>query len=804
MNTFTRKIRIIIPVVILGFIVMAGFRFAPDIRVEKILHQLELFRLKYTQQKVYLHTDKDVYIAGENIWLKGYVIDASSFMPDTVSKELYVDLIDYSNKQVHTEILRNRKGFAEGYLSLSDTLAEGNYQVRAYTNWMRNFDEGYFFSKTIRFKNPNYQNVITTRRLKSIKQFNKKLKNETERRTVGFYPEGGQLVAGLPSVIAFKAENNAGYSLNVSGIVKNSKGAEVAIFSSVHEGMGKFRLTPESNEKYVAEVKFDNGKVAKYTLPAIATDGSCIKADVFDSKKIKLTIYSNKPISNDDMANEFIIVGQSRGLAQYVSKVQWKGNPIEIEIPKDIFPTGIVQLTVFDGRSNPICERLVFIDHPNPFKIISKVRKAGNIPSDSLEMEFVVIDKDGNPVKGNFSLSVTEKLENQKVYDANILNCLFFTSDISGQVSNPGYYFDRTNPDALSHLDLLLLTQGWRRYNWIDLLANRLPPLRHSYSEGLTIGGLITRDFFRLPIDNSKVRLTVLSSYNDEYETTTDNHGFFNFPDLDYEDTITVKIEAFKPSGGKGVQIILTDTVIPGVKTPTLAMMRSESYARADIKKNNRKERIIFKKNYKGKPEPDISIPKIHSTPNDVIFVGDEASSYSNMFQYLQGRVPGVNVTGNKITIRGVNSFYASTDPLYLMDGIPIDAGSVGSLTPLDIAIIEILKGADAAIYGSRGANGVIAFYSKRGSFMKRGVIDFGMQGYQKRKEFYVAPYERFSFLTTENNVPRTVFWKPILKTDEAGKAFVKFKKSVPVENIQIVLEGMSDSGEILYYNESK
>lgn len=794
-----RKLLLAIPAIAIVVVLLVGFSYAPDIRIEKILHQLELFRLTRTQQKVYLHTDKNTYIAGENIWVKAYVVNASDFSHDSISKEVYVDLIDYSNRQIHTEILRNKNGLAEGYFSLSDTLPEGNYQIRGYTNWMRNFDEGYFFSKTISFKNPVYGEIVTKNRLKQIKTFNRKLKNISQKHVVNFFPEGGQMVAGLPVVVAFKAENLAGYGIGVTGVVEDNKGKEVAAFKSVHEGMGSFSITPEAGSKYNAVVKFENGKTEKFSLPEALPQGTVIKVEPFDSKNVKLNIYSNKPVSNDVYANEFIIVFQSRGYAPYISKAQWEGKPIEVNVEKKLFPTGIVQITVFDGRSTPLCERLVFIDQDEKLKVISKTRNVGIAPYDSIEMELVVVDKDGNPVEGNVSLSVTEQSETN-AYAANIMNSLFFTSDIKGQVQNPGYYFDESNPNLEQHRDLLLTTQGWRRFLWPDLLANRLPPVIYPASEGLAVGGMITRDFFGIPITNSKVRMTVLSSYNDEYETVTDNRGRFNFPELDYEDTISIKIEAFKPSGGKGVLIILTDTAIPQVKTPTLAMMRNEVFPRDKIKRNIRKERIEFKKNYKGKPEPDIAVPKIHSTPNDVIYVGQEAASYSNVFQYLQGRVPGVSVVGNKITIRGVNSFYLPTDPLYLLDGVPVEAGTVGTLSPLDLSVIEILKGPEAAIYGSRGANGVIAFYTKRGKFMKRGVIDFGMQGYQKVKEFYVAPYERFGFLTSEHNVPKTAYWKPSIKTNDSGKAIIRFRKLPKIDNYNFVIEGLTPDGNIIYY----
>ncbi|HEX3007289.1 MAG TPA: hypothetical protein VHO90_06700, partial [Bacteroidales bacterium] len=570
----TRKLWLA-PITLLFAVLLGSFIYAPDIRIEKILHQLELFRLTRTQQKVYLHTDKNTYIAGENIWVKAYVINASDFSHDSISKEVYVDLIDYSNRQVHTEILRNKAGFAEGYFYLSDTLAEGNYQIRAYTNWMRNFDAEFFFSKTISFKNPNYENVITKNRLKDIRSFNRKYKNTSDKHVVNFFPEGGQMVAGLPVNVAFKAENLAGYSMDVSGKVEDNKGNVVAEFKSVHEGMGMFSITPKADIKYIAKVNFEKGKTEKFELPVVVSQGTTIKIDPFDRDNIKLTIYSNKAVSNDEYANEFIIVGQSRGLAQYVSKVQWQGKPIEVNIDKKLFPAGIVQVTVFDGRSNPLCERLVFIEKANEMRVVTQVRNKGNAPADSLEMEIVVIDKFGNPVEGDISLSVTEKGETSN-YATNIMNTLFFASDIKGQIHNPGYYFDKSNADVEQHRDLLLMTQGWRRFVWADILANRLPEIKFSPSEGVAVGGLITRDFFGIPIYNSKVRLTVLSSYNDEYETLTDRSGRFNFPDLDYEDTITVKIEAFKPSGGKGVLIVLTDTVIPQVKTPTLPMLRNE------------------------------------------------------------------------------------------------------------------------------------------------------------------------------------------------------------------------------------
>ena len=143
--------------------------------------------------------------------------------------------------------------------------------------------------------------------------------------------------------------------------------------------------------------------------------------------------------------------------------------------------------------------------------------------------------------------------------------------------------------------------------------------------------------------------------------------------------------------------------------------------------------------------------------------MGEDASQYPNILQYMQGKIAGVQINGNSVIIRGINTFYGSTDPLFLLDGVPIDASVVTSLNPSDIEIIEILKGPEAAIYGSRGANGVIAFYSRRGHFMKRGVIEFGMLGYYRARDFYVPAYNSWNYkpLRSKEVVysPSASFW---------------------------------------------
>ena len=797
----SKKIRFILIVVVplLFCVSLINYSDTDDPRIEKIIRQFNTFRVNYKQQKIYLHTDKDTYMAGETMWIKAYLIDASLFRPDSISKDIYVELLNSDNKSVSSMILKSQKGFAIGDIALRDTLLEGNYQLRAFTNWMRNFDNDYLFYKTITIKNPNYENIITNGRLKNIKQENRILKRIEKRYRVTFFPEGGNMVAGLPIRVAFKAETGLGMGVSIKGILYDNKHNEVVSFQSVHDGLGSFEFTPKPGLKYHAIISYENGKSEKFSLPSSLTKGFVMSVNPFGKENITVTIQTNRPVSENIASNEVIIVAQSRGIINYVSKGEIKDKPVASIIPKKILPSGIIQITLFDGRGEPVCERLVFIDPKSETGMNNLVLTSG-VSGDSVLYKIKLSKADGSPALGNLSMSVTEDLANPSTSNENILTNLLLTSDLKGRINNPSYYFDKNNPEAFKQIDLVMLTHGWRRFVWKDILANKFPVIRYPMVGGLSISGRITRDFFEIPISGSKVVLSLLSTYNDKFETKTDSKGRFEFPLTDYEDTIDVKIEAFKPSGGKGVQIILGDTLTPEIAFKPYPFLFTEVYDKKKLKANTRRERANFKKNFKEKPEDENTLGKIHDTPNDVIHVGQDVDAYSNILQYMQGKVPGVNITGNRVIIRGINTLYGSTDPLFLMDGVPIDASAVPSINPSDISTIEILKGPEAAIYGSRGANGVIAFYSKRGHFMKRGVIEFGMLGYHKTREFYVPAYDTWKYQPANYSVPRTVYWKPFISIDSTGTATVRFKKKFPVQKMNITLEGITDSGEVIHY----
>lgn len=797
-NFLKRNLWLCVPLLSLFLL---NFDTTGDIRVDKILKQLGVYRDSLWQQKVNLHTDKDIYMAGENIWLKSYLLNASSFMPDSVSKEIYVDLIDFSNKHVQSIILRNKGGFSQGNILINDTLAEGNYQLRAYTNWMRNFDTDFFYNKTIKVVNPNYENVITRSKLSDIERFNKKVTQLESNCVVNFFPEGGDLIAGIKSRVAFKAENGLGNGVEVAGTLYSGKGEKVVDFQSSHMGMGFFHFVPQAGVKYFANVQFNNEKKeVKVDLPTIIPQGISMEADPFLPDYIRISIRSNRPVSDNIASNEIILVGQTRGNAIYVSKGELKDKPIEVLVPKKHFPSGVVQFTVFDNRLEPACERLVFIDNLKKQKV-NTLEVTKQINADSSLYILKLTGKDGAPVSSNLSLSVSEIPSGESINKSNILTHLLLTSDLKGKIENPSYYFTGKD-EAVINLELVMLTHGWRRFVWKDILANNFPKLNYQPFVGLSIEGRVTRDFFDAPVAGTRVRLSILNAYNDAFETKTDSRGRFLFANLDYEDTIDVKIEAIKQGGGKPGLIKIGDTIVPQISTYTNAELRNVLYPEAKIKANGIRERLILReKNRARNRQQSKSSGRMHERPSNVIEVGNDATNYTSVFQYMQGKVSGLTIAGNKVIIRGVNTIMGNTDPLFLLDGVPIDPSSAASMSPADLATIEVLKGPEASAYGSRGGNGVIAFYSRRGEFINRGEIQFSMKGYHKVVEFYVPAYGASQYKPSDYAVPRTLYWAPQVITNKQGIATVKFPNAFKNENTQLTIEGLTDEGEIVYYN---
>lgn len=777
-------------ITLLFVIPLFGFSDEPeDRRLRTINSRLEKFNSQYFQQKVYIHTDRDEYTVADDIWFKAYVINGMTHQRDSQSVNLYVELINPRNQIIQTKRLRLDQGIAHGDFFLQDTLPRGIYKIRAYTNWMNNFDQSFLYTKNIQINNPGFK--IEKNRFFTYRKINRNIKRKAKKTNVQFFPEGGDLIHSHESHVAFKAINGLGEGIPISGKLVDNKKNVIVEFSSFHKGMGGFRFTPDINKKYKVIVKYDDGQKQTFKIPEIKRRGLTLGIEN-QGDQIHGHIFSNRLMSEDRYANEVILTAHVRGRIYYQEIFLPDKDNIRFVIPNEKFPNGVVHFTLFNGRTVPVAERLVFINHNDFPGLNIKQNQPLYHPKEKIELELSFNEKEYINYTNNLSVSVTDAGQvTVQPNEGNILNFLLLTSDLKGHIEDPGFYFSNNRDSACKALDYLMLTQGWRRFSWNKLIAGEFPEINHRLEKGISISGKITRELFGIPLKGAKVTLTILDKYNDFYTTTTPKNGRFEFRNLNYADTVSVKIEAERENGRKNLVIMLNE----GKRPELLPVNDSIHYTREDIKRP-----VYVKSPVKTDEETDgepkqIEPVRIYGEADNVIEMDDIPDGYSDLLQVLQGRVPGLNITGNQATIRGIGTIYGSTDPLLLIDGIPSDFDHIQMINPQDVEKIEILKGPNTAIYGSRGGNGVIAIYTKRGRFMKKGVINFDMLGYYTPREFYIPKYKKYPNLKKIPDHRKTIYWNPRIETVGDKHFKMEFYNS-NAEKLRVHIEGITEDGK--------
>ena len=516
--------------------------------------------MKYPQQKVYLHTDKNAYQGGEELWIKAYLVSGLDHRPDTLSTNLYVELISPFQTRVEIKRFQMFQGFGIGDFNLSDTLPEGLYQIRAYTSWMQNFDTEFYFEKNFQVYNPRYTKLISPREARQNKK-------EIQDRYVitaadidlQFMPEGGNLVTGLESVVAFKAINKLAKGVNITGSVYDNTGKEITTFRSQYKGIGTFRLKPEKDRKYTAIARI-NEKELKVQLPEPLESGIVIHVENTPDK-ILLDIVSNRNTSGDPSANEIIVAGQVGGQIYYSQVLRIENGKARAEMPRNNFPCGILQITAFSGRGVPLAERLVFSNLLGFMKIRFTASDSIAEGGKKIAVDILVTDRQNRPVPANLSLAILREISAESNQNRdNILSNFLLLSDLKGYVEDPLDYFKLPTGEYVTAMDNLMLTQGWRRFDWNSILAGMYPEIKYREEKGITISGRITRDFFNMPLEKCRVQLSIMDQYNDVFTQYSSDKGNFMFQNLVYYDTVSVKIEAWRPSGRRNLLILLADS----------------------------------------------------------------------------------------------------------------------------------------------------------------------------------------------------------------------------------------------------
>ena len=827
--------RIVLSALGISFLLFTAFKISNngDNLVEKIVRQLAAYLRESPQEKAYLQLDKPYYLAGETVWFAGYLFDGVTHGVDSVSRVLYVELLDNTaGRIVEHGQFACRGGTTSGAMSLPDDLPDGIFTLRAYTNYMRNFSENYFFQKEIK---------VSQGKTAATMDFEK---FTDEVADLQFFPEGGDLVNGLESRVAFKAVNKLGRGTAVEGVVVNAKGDTAAAFAATHLGMGFFSFSPKVGGKYTAKILKKDGSTAAFPLPKVAERGFVLTVDNLSNPNFIRAVVANSTPSVS-ATEQLTVVAQQRGQVCFIAKAAANRPMFTVKIPRSkVLDDGILQITLFDtvdegnpdniGKGVPRGERLVFINQNRQLNLKITADKPTYKPREKITLTLEATDTVGKPVVGDFSLAATDGRQVTASPNAeNMLTYLLLSSDatprgdavLRGNIEEPAAYFDKNNKNAARDLDVLMMTQGWRRFVWSEILRGEFQKIQHFPELGLSLTGKVARPSGKVA-KNARLTLMVKTIADRQVPilmlTTADSLGRFGFYNFTYFDTAQIFVQATKEKGGRNVDLTVDNVPPPPtvriVKVPFNAL-EFDGAAYADFLKKA-KEKLDFER--KIKQSQDLLLGEVtvkakrkeaedtrrnYRKPLNSIPMDDKnCAAYSSIFDFLQfSGVAGLSITRNGfgehvVSIRGGGNVN------YLVDGITTEAASLESISPCDVEAIDILKGAEAAatLTAGGGGDGVISVLTRRGNPNYEGskdavdgVVVQKRMGFMPKKEFYAPHYD---VPKPEHDLPdnrSTLHFQSQIHTDATGKATVIFWNSDAATSWHVVAEGRSATGRI-------
>ena len=770
-------------------------------------------------EKVYIHTDRSCYFPGDDIWFKAYLIDASDRLLSGNSNNLHVELISPSSEIIINRVIRLDSGLGNGDFKLPGNLESGRYRIRGYTNYMRNFGNQLFFNKEI--------TVISSSDAKNA--FSDSINYIKNKLGISFFPEGGSLVENVSSLVAFKAVDAVGKGCDVTGQVYSSAGDLITTFKSDHLGMGSFFLRPATGSGYYSIVKDINGSEIKTELPKSFPTGITLSASTNEDDELVISICTNSKTLPLMLDQPLFLTFSARKIPLKTVNFKIKTYNNSFILPTDDLPDGIVMITLSTIEDVPLSERLIYIQRDQDFRVSIEPGKQIYNQRDSVLIRISSSAEYDFSQEAFLSLSAADKsyTDNTSQYPTTISSWFLLESDIRGPIEEPSYYFDPSNPGRLYDLDLLLLTQGWRDFEW------KYDNMSYYPSEfGFTVSGRIRKLNVNKPLADARVNIGIFDLKGSIITSTeADSSGRFRLDDINLTGKASLVVTAVNEKGNPQNCLILLDSLkyksaeitdnfpriilFPGEKVTTY--IQEYEIKEAIRKKYKLSDTInIGEVTIIAKKSKDIQTIKVENTrilygkPDNEVIVTTKFLGYQNVFEVLAGRVPGVKIISSldargiphyQIWIRGVNSFTSGTGPLLLIDGVKKTSEDLLWLPVGFIDRIDILKSAgETGAFGSQGASGVISIITKAGNIFPPSrpanySVSTKIKGYDAARVFYSPQHLPSSPSAYEPDLRTTLFWKPDIRLQSDKSLLVKYFNGDKSSTVRVIVEGITTNG---------
>ena len=771
-----------------------------------IVTGLKNFTSTHNTEKVYLHFDKPYYATGDTIYFKAYVTSGERHELSSLSGVLHVDLINPANKIEQGIKLPIANGLSWGDFVLPDTLAPGNYRIRAYTRWMLN--DGNLFEQSIPVGSVHTQKVPENSTAKAV----------IAKPDLQFFPESGQLIAGLPAKVAFKAIGTNGLGMGVKGSVTDNSGKMICQLESSHLGMGSYSFIPEAGKSYKANVIFADGSRSSLDLPATISNGIALSVNNDSLPKAGVKILSNNAYYAENKGKDYTLLIYSGGAATTVP-IKLDSSVISLDILKRRLHTGVATITLFSNTNEPLCERLIFVQNYDKLNLSLSADKSSYATREKVSIKLNAKTRADSVSMGHFSVSVIDenKVEVNEDKENTILSNLLLTSDLKGTVEQPNYYFTNITDEKLKELDLVMLTHGYRRFEWKQVLNNNDQPLAYQPEKSLEITGQAKN---LIGASLAKANVSLLPTQSKQlFSTKADDKGYFAFHDMTFWDSTKFVLQATNAKGKMYTKLTYnSDKTVPIIPvnesvntTIAPAYLANNERQQEELSKLGRgKGKMLKEVKIKGfKPDDQYETQSFAGAGHaDQVLHSKDIGYGPSLSQILDGKLHGIGFASGTPYVRGMGAYLRPM--LIVIDGVQLSQSSDGGksmngvdiINPTDVETVEVLKYASASIYGMQGGNGVLVITTKKGhsttaaDVASVGVLPITVQGYQKVCEFYSPKYE--SGIT--NNHPdlrSTIYWEPELTTDKEGNTSFDFYNADGTGNYRVVVEGIDEKGNL-------
>lgn len=513
------------------FLFFSPLHAAEDVGIREMVNRINLFNRYLPQEKVYLHFDNTAYFMGEKMWFKAYVLRSDNHHATDVSRVLYVELLDRSGNVVETQKLPiGAMGQADGVFDLRNVLAGGFYEVRAYTRYMLNWDSSWLFSRVFPiFETPGKEGDYSRPSLgKTAWQVRESEKVPTKEKTgisfakpedgnIAFFPEGGHLVENLSCRVAFEIRDRQGLPVNGTGELSCGEECLCSVSTS-QNGRGVFSLVAQPGKIYSLNLKDKRGRLYRQELPVAEKEG-CSMRLTRSGKSWCVTLNTTTSFAQDSLG----IVLTAHGALKHVDVVAGSRS-IYLSLPDSAIADGVNRVSVVNGAGQVLADRL-FFQYPRTLKdsISVTVKETSLLPSSPINLSFHA------PPSTIFSLSVRDADTEKNISSLDCENWLLLAGELHGYVSHPEYYFESDDAEHREAADLLMLVQGWRRYDLSQMMGKKNFKIVHPVEKGLSISGRLKGPQKKAIVSNQNLRFRLYNELGQSLSgnAVTDSLGYY-------------------------------------------------------------------------------------------------------------------------------------------------------------------------------------------------------------------------------------------------------------------------------------